>query len=168
MKFLARLFLSGFGTGYLPVAPGTWGSAAVVGIYLLCGWQWPDQRALLTIMAAVAIASSLACVAFGRLGEIVWNKKDPSQCVADEWAGQAVALLWVPLLPQMGYSGLAIVACVGFVAFRVFDILKPPPARQLEKLPRGWGVLLDDLAAGIYANLVVQVSVLIFAPTGKI
>jgi phosphatidylglycerophosphatase A len=163
MKFLAKLFLSGFGTGYLPIAPGTWGSAAVLGIYLLAGGLWPDQTILLAIMAVIAILSSIACVAFGRLGEVVWNKKDPSQCVADEWAGQAVAMFWLPMLPRMGYLGLAIVAGASFVAFRVFDIFKPPPARQLEKLPRGWGVLLDDIAAGIYTNLVVQVAVLIFA-----
>ena len=168
MKALARILLSGFGTGYLPVAPGTWGSAAVVGIYLLCGWRWPDAKVLLTIMAAVAVVSSIVCVAFGRLGEVIWNKKDPGQCVADEWAGQAVALLWVPLLPQMGYSGLAIVAGASFVTFRAFDILKPPPARQLERLPRGWGVLLDDLAAGVYANVIVQLLVVVFAPTGQL
>ena len=163
MKFLAKLLLSGFGTGYLPIAPGTWGSAAVVGIYLLAGWRRPDQTVLLAILAVIAVLSSIACVAFGRLGEMVWNKKDPSECVADEWAGQAVALMWMPLLPRMGFLGLAIVAGGSFVAFRMFDIFKPPPARQLEKLPRGWGVLLDDIAAGIYANLVVQVGVLIFA-----
>ena len=163
MRFLARLFLSGFGTGYLPVAPGTWGSAAVVGIYLLVGWKCPDRLVLLGVMGIVAIASSLACVAFGRLAETIWGKKDPGQCVADEWAGQAVARLWLPILPRMGYLGLAIPAAGAFVAFRVFDIFKPPPARQLEKLPHGWGVLLDDIAAGVYANIVVQVAVLIFA-----
>jgi len=166
MKTLARIVLSGFGTGYLPIAPGTWGSAAVLAIYLLAAWLGADRLMLLGIMVAVTVLASLGCVAFGRIGEHMWGRKDPKQCSADEWAGQGVALLWMPLLPREGFVGLAVVAVGAFLAFRVMDILKPPPARWVERWPYGVGVLTDDLIAGGYANLVVRVLVLVFAPAG--
>ena len=155
MDRLRALLVTGGGTGYLPVAPGTWGSAAVVGIYVLlassvtCCWH-----AAAVAMALVAIVGSIICVALGPFAEKHFGKKDPGQVTIDEWAGQAVALLG---LPAATGAGLWITVAAAFVAFRVFDIVKPPPARQLEKLPHGWGVLLDDLAAGIYANIVCQV-----------
>jgi phosphatidylglycerophosphatase A len=105
-------------------------------------------------MVLVAIVSSIICVALGPFAEKHFGKKDPGQVTIDEWAGQAVALLGLPVASG---AGLWITVAAAFVAFRVFDIVKPPPARQLEKLPHGWGVLLDDLAAGVYANIVCQV-----------
>ena len=106
-------------------------------------------------MLIVCVLASIACVALGPFTERAFGKKDPGQCTIDEVAGQALTYL---LLPLEGISAPAVVIS-GFLAFRVFDILKPPPARQLEKLPAGWGVLLDDLAAGLYANVLLQVLV---------
>ena len=155
MNRLGKLIVTGLGTGYLPIAPGTWGSAAVCVIFLAVTYLG-DANPVLTngLLIAIALAASVACVALGGAAESAFGKVDPSQCTIDEWAGQAVALLGLPL----GADGRGWLACVAaFVAFRVFDIVKPPPAMQLQKLPRGWGILIDDLVAGIYANIVAQV-----------
>ncbi len=167
MKTISKLVLSGFGTGYLPVAPGTWGSAAVLAIYLLYAWfGQPSAMTLTVAMGALAAWSAVVCVLYGPEAEAAWGKKDPGHCTIDEWAGQAVALLWLPVIPRMTFGGVAAIACGGFVAFRIFDIIKPPPARLAERLPHGWGVLADDLIAGVYANVVVRLTVLLLIPAG--
>ena len=105
-------------------------------------------------MLILAGVSCAACIALGRFAEQTYGKRDPGQCTIDEWAGQAVTYFLLPL--GAGPQDWLMVAAVGFFAFRFFDIIKPPPARQLEKLPFGWGVLLDDIVAGFYANLACQ------------
>lgn len=156
MNTLGKLIISGLGTGYLRPAPGTWGSAVVAAIFLLSaialgGQAGPAINAILVVIIAI---SSVGCVAFGRAAEILYGRKDPSNCTIDEWAGQALSLLLLPVANDP--RGWLIVCVTAFIAFRFFDIIKPPPARQLEKLPFGWGVLLDDLAAGVYANIASQ------------
>jgi len=106
-------------------------------------------------MAIVAVLSSVACVALGRFTEQSFGGKDPGRCTIDEWAGQAVAMLFLPIA-RGDWRNWLIVAGASFVLFRILDIVKPPPARWLEKLPRGWGILADDLAAGAYALAAVQ------------
>ncbi len=150
--------MSGFGTGFLPIAPGTWGSAAAVLIWLAgaaileragCGGWY--------IVAATAVAIALAsaiCVGFGEYAIALWKRKDPSQVVIDEFAGQWVSLLPVAFLPAGRMQIL--VAGVAFVCFRVFDVIKPPPARQAESLPAGIGILTDDLMAGVYAAIATR------------
>lgn len=143
------------GTGYLPVAPGTWGAAAATGVFLLAAWLTGGSvLAVAWVMLAVAALASAGCVAWGRLAEATFGGKDPSRCTIDEWAGQAVTFCFVPL--GQGAADLLVAAAVGFFAFRFFDIVKPPPARRIEKLPAGWGILADDLVAGLYANLAAQ------------
>ncbi len=156
MNWLRKLLVSGFGTGWLPVAPGSWGSAAVAATWLaICWGSHADERLLTGAMAGVIVVFSAVCVGLGRFAEKAYGRKDPSQMVADEWAGQALTLLCLPV--GVGLGQHAIVAGVAFLSFRVFDIVKPPPARQFEALPAGWGMLLDDLMAGVYANVVCQV-----------
>lgn len=152
---MRKFILTGLGTGYLPVAPGTWGSAAATAAFLLAAWlSGCSAPVVAAVMIALAAAASAACVAWGGLAEAAFGRKDPSQCTIDEWAGQAVALCLVPL--GRGPTGLLIAAAVGFLTFRLFDIVKPPPARLAEKLPAGWGILADDLVAGVYANVATQ------------
>ena len=155
MNNLRKLIVTGLGTGYLPVAPGCWGSAAVCGLFLLaalgCGG---GQLRVIGAMVAIALAASAGCVALGRFAEAAYGKRDPRRCTLDEWAGQCVALLGVPLGASTQQT--LVVAAVSFAAFRFFDILKPPPIRRLERLPGGWGVLADDLAAAVYANVTAQ------------
>jgi phosphatidylglycerophosphatase A len=102
------------------------------------------------VPAAVAIAIAVTLFGIPAATQVARasGKKDPSFVVIDEVAGQLIALIGVPLTWK---SFLA-----GFILFRAFDILKPPPVRQLERLPQGTGIVLDDVAAGIYALVVMQ------------
>jgi phosphatidylglycerophosphatase A len=124
------------GVGWFPVAPGTAGSAAGVVIYWLTrDWSSANQVALL--LAVIIIGVWAAGVA-----ENAFSKTDPGPVVIDEVAGQLLTLL----LTGVGWKG----AVAGFFLFRFFDIFKPYPARQLEKLHGGLGIMADDLAAGAY------------------
>jgi phosphatidylglycerophosphatase A len=137
------------GAGLLPGAPGTWGSTATV--LLLYPLLVLSGNPPAVLLAGLALFSVL-CVALGKYAETDFGRPDPGPFVLDEAAGICLTLLFVPV-PH----GWLVTLAAGFLAFRLFDITKPPPARQLEKLPGGWGILLDDLAAAVYANLVCQV-----------
>lgn len=147
------LLAAGLGTGYLPIAPGTWGSLPAALIWLALA---PAGSQVLSsaVMALLAVVCSIVCVLLGPFAERHFGKKDPGQVVIDEWAGQALALFALPIPGSWGDR--VVVAGVAFVAFRVFDIIKPPPARGLQKLPAGWGIGIDDLIAGVYANIATQ------------
>lgn len=157
--------LSVGGLGFLRPAPGTWGSLPtplLVAALLLAGAPWWA----ITIVAASCLAlSSAACVAFGRYAESRFGRKDAGEVVCDETAGVSLLLLFVPqaiaeLCAWAANPPLEAIIWTGavtggaFVLFRIFDIIKPPPANVLERLPAGWGVLMDDLMAGIYAAAV--------------
>ena len=156
---LKKLIFTGLGTGYLPIAPGTWGSGAVCVIFLAVAFATKGNALYLnTVMLSLAAVASVGCVALGRFGESVFGRKDASQCTLDEWAGQSLTLAFLPLIPSLpDWQSYLIVTTIAFVAFRIFDIFKPPPARQMEKIPFGWGVLLDDIIAAIYANILCQI-----------
>ncbi|MBM3751049.1 MAG: phosphatidylglycerophosphatase A [Acidimicrobiia bacterium] len=129
------------GAGFFPIAPGTVGSAVGVGVYLLTyQWPWAWQLGVLAAVTVVGIWSSgVAATALDR--------EDPGPVVIDEVAGQLVTLF----LTGAGLTG----AIIGFFVFRLFDIIKPWPARQLEDLPGGVGIMADDLMAGVYGWVVV-------------
>jgi phosphatidylglycerophosphatase A len=103
------------------------------------------------VVAGVLVSSGL-CVVWGEWAIKRFRQADPHEFVLDEFAGQWVALLGLPLAAQVHVAGVIAVVFGQFVLFRLADIAKPPPARQLEKLPAGWGILMDDLMAGVYAN----------------
>jgi phosphatidylglycerophosphatase A len=135
------LLATGFGSGYSPVVPGTVGTLAAVPLHLALAW---GLGALFPIFAVAFIPLAiLAAEAAGR--ELAGD--DPRQVVVDEWAGYFVTLA--------GHSLSWQAVAVGFFAFRLFDIVKPFPAGRLEALPGGTGIVLDDIVAGIYANLVL-------------
>jgi phosphatidylglycerophosphatase A len=163
-----KLLVTGLGTGYLPIAPGTWGSAAVAAIFVAVAYFTPGAYvyAVPATMLAIAMVSSVICVVLGPFTERAFGKKDPGACTIDEWAGQAVTLLGATYccgkLPQ-----ILIAAGTGFVVFRIFDILKPPPIRSMEVMKHGWGVLCDDLVAGVYGYVVVW-ALLSFTPLGSL
>ena len=129
--------------GYAPVAPGTAGSLVGLGVYALVRWYGGPGLEAIVLSAVVAVGVWSATV-----GERYFGKTDPGHVVIDEVAGMLLTLLWLPVT----WVG----ALVGFLAFRVFDIIKPFPAGAAERLPRGWGVMADDLVAGVYAHLVVR------------
>jgi phosphatidylglycerophosphatase A len=142
MKRLAVAIATTGGAGYFPFAPGTVGSAVGVVIYLLtCRWSPAAQIGLLVGITVVGIwASDVAARYF--------DKEDPGYVVIDEVAGQLMTLL----LLNVGWGG----AAVGFVLFRIFDIIKPWPARRFEDLPGGLGIMADDLMAGAYGWMVMR------------
>ena len=136
-----------FGVGRLRPGPGTWGSAATVLLWALISSRIaPEGRTWATIAAAIAI-TLIGIPAATRVARAS-GLKDPQFVVIDEVAGQLVALIAVPLAWKT--------FLVGLILFRVFDILKPPPVRQLESLPEGAGIVVDDLGAGLYALAVMH------------
>lgn len=150
------------GSGMSPVAPGTLGSLAatvLLGVIMYClNRAGHPPVATDPIWIGILVLGTLVfgamCVTLGRWTHEYYGRKDPGACVLDEAAGICLTALLVPIHPTgTGYWTLLGV----FVAFRVFDILKIPPVKQLEKLPGGWGILVDDLAAAVYANVVCQI-----------
>lgn len=149
---MKRWIVTMAGVGYLP-ASGTCASL------LTCLILWPilawggmiehNAVAIIGLILFSALNISLAPWAIAEFGN-----KDPGRFVLDEAAGICLTILFLPT--RSGWA-VGVTLAAAFLAFRVFDITKPPPARQLESLPAGWGILLDDLAAAIYANLVCQV-----------
>jgi phosphatidylglycerophosphatase A len=153
------------GVGLIPLAPGTWGAALGVGVYLLVsklaesafarvGQRGVEASAfqvlLTTLLLAFVFAVSIAGTWAATRAEKLLGRKDPGAVVVDEVAGQLVALLFVP------YGAPWWVIVAAFVAFRVFDIWKPYPVRRLESLGGGLGIMADDLLAGFYAAAITS------------
>ena len=161
------LLLTTFGLGFMRPASGTWGSmpppAIAVGLVLLLGQDGlisgVDHGVINGVLVVLAIIFSVACIVGGRDAEELFGSKDPSQVVADETAGQSIALLALPWTAVTNGGELVrtlSIAATAFIAFRVLDIIKPPPARQFEKFPAGTGILADDLMCGVYALITTQ------------
>ena len=158
MTAILRLFVTGLYSGLSPKMPGTCGTfvAMLVGAGMVLGGC--------TTAAAFFVSGLLSTVlGIGAINALYargfYDQEDPQEVVIDEWAGffLAVALGCI----QSGQVALIDLA-VGFVLFRLFDILKPPPIRLLERFPRGWGVMVDDLGAGIYAGVVFLILRVVF------
>lgn len=161
-------YITVFGLGHLRPAPGTWGSlptvalAAIMSALSARAGPWslaefgPGWWVYHAVLAAVLVGFSAACVAQGDAAEARWGK-DPSHAVADEAAGQALPLMGLPFARLDSACQVLAAFALAFVAFRVLDIIKPWPARGIQRAPGGWGVLLDDLFAGLYAAAIVQV-----------
>ena len=158
---MKRLIASCFGLGRLPVAPGTWGSVPPVLVFgILLHFDAP-AAATAAAMAAMLVAGAVACVTCAPAAISALGKVDPGEVVADEFAGQALTYLVVPLLlpSDMSLTQCCVVTGAGFLLFRIFDIAKPWPIRKLETFPDGWGILADDLLAGVYATILLIVGV---------
>ena len=151
---MRRLIVTFFGSGYLPVAPGTWGSAAAALCFIVLYAASPNATCWNLITAALVLGAAIASVACGPWAVKHFDKPDPGQFVLDEAAGQWLAMLALPLTDLR--TALVAVA-FQFLVFRLFDIIKPSPARRIERLPHGWGILLDDIVSAIYANIVGQI-----------
>lgn len=157
---MKRLLASCFGLGRLPIAPGTWGSLPPTIIFVLLGYFGTSVPLTAAVMAVLVVVGCIVCVKCGPAVIAATGKEDPGEIVADEFAGQALTFLAGGLLWA---DQIWLTAAGGFLLFRLFDIVKPPPARRLEKLPAGWGVLADDLAAGLYAAIVLMICIFLFA-----
>jgi phosphatidylglycerophosphatase A len=176
---LALAIATGFGLGYLPKAPGTFGS--LLGVFLAClpwlalliirrlapipygytrNYYWTDihvasQFSLLSVGGLAIITSVLGVWAADRVAAHL-HKKDPQTVVVDEVAGQLIAYLGVASIATFALNWQYLLA--GFILFRVFDIWKPFPARRAESLPGGLGIMADDWVAGLYAALALALA----------
>lgn len=133
-----------FGSGLLKPAPGTWGSVGAVLLWAAFAWGTHASAHGLLVFLAVGIVLSIALgVPAATIAERESGRHDPGFVVIDEVAGQWITLLGSPADWRH--------ALIGLILFRLFDITKPFPVRKLEKLPEGWGIVFDDVAAGLYA-----------------
>jgi phosphatidylglycerophosphatase A len=141
---LARILATWFGCGYSPVAPGTVGAAAAVLIAYFLGWDRVTNAIAGVLIGLIGVAAAtLEAQSSGR--------KDPGHVVIDEVAGQ-----WITLAGATAFNWKSYL--IGFVLFRLFDIWKPAPVRQLERLPTGTGIIADDLMAGVYGAVVLYLA----------
>jgi phosphatidylglycerophosphatase A len=140
--FWIKCIASACGAGYAPIVPGTFGTLAAVPLYYLIAIY--GNRWILGLAAIICLGIGIWV---SDRAEILYGKKDPSQVVIDEVMGYLVAMLFLPF--QVKY------VLISFVVFRIMDIVKPWPARQIQVLHGGWGIMFDDLVAGIYSGLVI-------------
>jgi phosphatidylglycerophosphatase A len=168
-RSVALALLTGFYLGRLRPAPGTIGSLPPVILALILAWLLGprvDATTSLVIvngtLAGLCVFFAIICLCLGRVAEDAFGSKDPPDVVADEIAGQSIALLFLPWRAGPDTDALIwnlILAGTAFVAFRFTDIVKPPPAAGMQRLPHGLGILVDDLVAGVYALAITQVMV---------
>ncbi len=148
MKLLSKVISTFFGVGYFPVAPGTITSLVVILAYKFYLYQlsWPLYLLIIFFLFVVGVYTSTKFSAES-------NKKDPRKIVIDEACGQLLVLFrmseaWFPVLAS-------------FILFRVFDIVKPYPIKKVEALPAGWGIMMDDVVAAIYAGVIINLYLLL-------
>ncbi|MBN2210469.1 MAG: phosphatidylglycerophosphatase A [Sedimentisphaerales bacterium] len=156
---MARFFLTVFGTGWSPLVPGTCASAVTAAVFAVLVLLGVSPRWAAAIMLVLALHGAVITAVYGDAFIEQLGNKDPRPLVSDEQAGQALVfagVFWLLASPPAGGNReLLIFALTAFLLFRFFDILKPFPVHQLEAVRGAWGVLLDDLGAGVYA-LIVQ------------
>jgi phosphatidylglycerophosphatase A len=147
MNTFSMIFSTFFGTGFFPVAPGTAASFLTMLLYKLGLYRlsWPFQALIVVVLF---IAGGAASTRYARL----LNRKDPGRIVIDETCGQLIALFLV----TPGWKELLL----AFFLFRIFDIIKPYPIKKLEALPYGWGIMADDVGAGIAAAVFLRLILL--------
>jgi phosphatidylglycerophosphatase A len=165
------------GVGYFPIAPGTMGSLVGVGLFvwvrsavfgLISTWKLPERayedspyRIFYTVVAielVIALVITLVGTWAASRTEKLSGKKDPGKVVVDEVAGQYIALLPLPFASVTSAVPLLVLS---FILFRFFDIVKPYPARRMESLEGGLGIMADDVVAGLYAAIVVAIGAVI-------
>ncbi len=151
---LANALGTALGLGYVPYIPGTFASLVTAGAVALL--HRASDSATLQLGAALVLLLPVSIWASARVARRE-AKSDPSHVVIDEVVGQIFCLLWVP------FSWTFLV--MGFVAFRVFDILKPYPIKKVERLRGGMGIVCDDLIAGLYAGLLLRIVYAFVSPS---
>ena len=152
MKSLSKIIATFFGVGYFPVAPGTLTSLIVVLLYkfYLHSLSWPFYLLLLVLLFSVGIFTSTKY-------SLEIKKHDPRRIVIDEAFGQLLVLFQIG--ESWGTGWLPLLSC--FLLFRIFDIIKPFPIKKVETLPEGWGIVMDDLVAAVYAGVIINLYLLL-------
>lgn len=149
-KNLVILLSTGFYSGQMPIAPGTFGTIAAMIIYFLVALVVPDY--VQYIFPALFIVGLIPAVKVCDEAEKIFSVKDPQNVVIDEFWGYFLAVSFHAYSWKM--------ALLAFVLFRIFDIIKPYPIYSLQKIKAGWGIMIDDLIAGLYANLILWLVVI--------
>jgi phosphatidylglycerophosphatase A len=135
-------------TGFLPKMPGTWGTFAAIPLVIIS-----HRLTSITQPVVAVVFVTFAAYIAGR-AEILFEDRDARPIVIDEMVGFLITLLWLPLN--------FLTLCLGFFLFRLFDIVKPPPISTVEKrLHGGWGIVLDDVLAGIFANVTLRLLLIV-------
>jgi phosphatidylglycerophosphatase A len=144
IKFLEKLLGSGFYTGFIPFASGTFASAVALAVYFIPGFEKNY------IIIPITLLFFLIGIPIGTKFEKVYGK-DPGECTIDEVAGMWMSLLFIPKT--------ILYAVIGFFIWRFFDIIKPYPARNLEKINGGLGIMIDDFVAALYSLITIHLTI---------
>lgn len=148
LNILEKTLGSGFFTGYIPFAPGTFGSLAALLLYFFI----PGFEKTTVLIPAILIFTFYGVYVGGKFEKVYG--KDPGQCTIDEMVGMWISLLYLPKT--------AVIAFSTFAVWRLLDIVKPYPARNLEKLDGGVGIMIDDVVSAIYTLLILHIFLRIF------
>ncbi|HET6978846.1 MAG TPA: phosphatidylglycerophosphatase A [Pyrinomonadaceae bacterium] len=151
------LVIATCGVGYLPLMPGTFGSLVGVGIFWGLTQVFKGNALSAVVLIAIVVVTFAGIWAASRTEELS-GRKDPGKVVVDEVAGQLISLF--PLTLFAHWSIVAVI--ISFILFRFFDIVKPYPARKLEALKGGFGIMCDDLVAGVYGAAITAIVVAVF------
>lgn len=148
MKFISKVISTFFGAGYFPIAPGTLTSFIIILLYkfYLHKLSWPIYLMFLFLLFLIGVVSS------SHYSRQI-NKKDPRNIVIDEALGQLLTLF------RLNPSWFLLI--IAFLLFRLFDIVKPFPIRKVETFPKGWGIVMDDIVAAIYAGILINLYLLL-------
>lgn len=149
MRFLTLSITTFLGTGYLPLMPGTFASFAYLLLHLFVVKDLPSYIHLFLIVVIFYIG-----VIFSSKAEEIFERKDPRTVVIDEVLGQMVSLFLIPSRTAP--------LIIGFILFRIFDVVKPFPCFEVQRIKGGWGIMLDDLFAGIWANIFLRIIMILF------
>lgn len=160
--WVAVIIATGGGAGFVPIAPGTWGSlVGLLVVYGLTAHYGHTVGSTLQI-PMVWVSSFLAAIGIwsGNRAEKIFDRKDAGQVVIDEVCGQVISFIFIaPYLPDLyherGWLKFGLCMLIGFLLFRAFDIFKPYPINRLQDLEGGLGVMMDDIIAGIYAAVLM-------------
>jgi phosphatidylglycerophosphatase A len=142
-KSIAKLIATFFYVGLIPIGPGTFGTLAAIPLFYVLSFT------PLYLYLAITVVIILISVWASTVAEEVFGKTDPGQVVADEVCGYLITMILVPVTLSNIF--------LGFLLFRFFDIAKPYPARKFEKLPSGWGIVMDDVMAGVYSCITLHI-----------
>ncbi len=143
---ILRFIATSLYAGYIPIAPGTFGSILAIPLIILLS---KNTNIYFIVTIAISIIGVIAAYHLGK----VWHKKDDQRITIDEFAGMMVTLLFIKTTWW--------ILIIGFILFRFFDIIKPLFIRSVERAPGGYGVMLDDIVSGIFANLCLRLILLI-------
>ncbi len=142
-KSIAKLIATFFYVGLIPIGPGTFGTLAAIPLFYVLSFT------PLYLYLAITVVIILISVRASTVAEEVFGKTDPGQVVADEVCGYLITMILVPVTISNIF--------LGFLLFRLFDIAKPYPIRKFEKLPGGWGIVMDDVMAGVYSCITLHI-----------